>query len=123
MMFAMKRYKVEGMATNKPSKNLPWAGKTVQPDKVEQELMSLWHLAADNMRISQNMNVRTSVLNLVICALDIVSAYKTSVLLRDLPNTHIARVTLVILDTRSNLPAEVTTWVTLRSFPVISDIM
>ena len=69
----MKRYKVEGMATNKfakTSKNLPWAGKIVGPDQVEQELMSLWHLAADNMRISQNMNVRTSVLNLVICALD-----------------------------------------------------
>ncbi len=104
-------------------KRLPWAGKKVRPEHIEDELTFLWHLAADNMRISQNMNVRTSVLNLVICALDIASAYKTSVLLRDLSNTHIARVTLVILDTRSNLPAEVTTWVTLRSFPIISDIM
>jgi len=123
MMFAMKRYKVEGMATNKPSKNLPWAGKTVQPDKVEQELMSLWHLAADNMRISQNMNVRTSVLNFVICALGIESARQASTLLRDIPNTHIARVTLVILDTNSASPAEVRTWITLRSFHIISDVM
>ncbi len=104
-------------------KRLPWAGKQVRPEHIEDELTFLWHLAADNMRISQNMNVRTSVLNLVICALDVASAYKTSALLRDLPNTHIARVTLVILDTQSNLPSKVTTWVTLRSFPIISDIM
>ncbi len=104
-------------------KRLPWAGKLVRPEHIEDELTFLWHLAADNMRISQNMSVRTSVLNLVICALDIASADKASALLRDLPNTHIARFTLVILDTRSNLPSEATTWVTLRSFPVISDIM
>jgi glucose-6-phosphate dehydrogenase assembly protein OpcA len=104
-------------------KRLPWAGKQVRPEHIEDELTFLWHLAADNMRISQNMNVRTSVLNLVICALDIASAYKASALLRDLPNTHIARVTLVILDTDEKSPSEVTTWVTLRSFPIISDIM
>jgi len=104
-------------------KRLPWAGKLVRPEHIEDELTFLWHLAADNMRISQNMNVRTSVLNLVICALDVASAYKASALLRDLPNTHIARVTLVIFDTRENQPSEVTTWVTLRSFPIISDIM
>jgi glucose-6-phosphate dehydrogenase assembly protein OpcA len=104
-------------------KRLPWAGKRVRPEHIEDELTFLWHLAADNMRISQNMNVRTSVLNLVICALDIESAYKASALLRDLPNTHIARVTLVILDTRSNLSSEVATWVTLRSFPIVSDMM
>jgi glucose-6-phosphate dehydrogenase assembly protein OpcA len=104
-------------------KRLPWAGKPVRPEHIENELTFLWHLAADNMRISQNMNVRTSVLNLVICALDIASAYEASALLRDLPNTHIARVILVILDTRGNLPSGATTWVTLRSFPVISDIM
>ena len=114
------------MATNKiarPGRNLPWAGKPTDPDQVEQELMSLWHLAADNMRISQNMNVRTSVLNFVICSLGIESARQASTLLRDLLSTHIARVTLVILDTQSDLPSEVRTWVTLRSFPIISDVM
>jgi glucose-6-phosphate dehydrogenase assembly protein OpcA len=104
-------------------KRLPWAGKQVRPEHIEDELTFLWHLAADNMRISQNMNVRTSVLNLVICALDIASAYQASALLRDLPNTHIARVTIVILDTGDSSPSQVTTWVTLRSFPIISDIM
>src|SRR5215472_332696 len=126
MAFSMKRYKVEGMATDKiakPSNNLPWAGKTVQPDQVEQELMSLWHLAADNMRISQNMNVRTSVLNFVICALGTDSARRASSLLREQLSTHIARVTLVILDTDGELPSEVRTWVTLRSFHIISDVM
>jgi glucose-6-phosphate dehydrogenase assembly protein OpcA len=126
MVSSMKRYKVEGMATNKfarPSKNLPWAGKTVQPDQVEQELRSLWHLAADNMRISQNMNVRTSVLNFVIAALGTESARQASTLLRDLLSTQIARVTLVILDTDSESPSEVRTWVTLRSFHIISDVM
>src|SRR5262244_3372169 len=114
MVFSMKRYKVEGMATDKiakPSNNLPWAGKTVRPGQVDQELMSLWHLAADNMRISQNMNVRTSVLNFVICALGTESARHASALLRDLSSTHIARVTLVILDTRSGLPSDVSIWV------------
>lgn len=114
------------MATNTSpdqGKRLPWAGKLVRSEHIEDELTFLWHLAADNMRISQNMNVRTSVLNLVICALDIASAYNASAFLRNLPNTHIARVTLAILDTRADLPSEVATWVTLRSFPVISDIM
>lgn len=104
-------------------RRLPWAGKLVRSEHIEDELTFLWHLAADNMRISQNMNVRTSVLNLIICALDIASAYKASSLLRDLPNTHIARVTLAILDTSDNLPSDVKTWVTLRSFPIVSDIM
>jgi glucose-6-phosphate dehydrogenase assembly protein OpcA len=114
------------MATNispDQGKRLPWAGKLVRPEHIEDELTFLWHLAADNMRISQNMNVRTSVLNLVICALDTASAHKASALLRDLSNTHIARVVLVILDTIENMPSEVTTWVTVRSFPIISDIM
>ncbi len=106
-----------------PGYNLPWAGKKVRPDQVEEELTFLWHLAADNMRISQNMNVRTSVLNFVICAPDTQSAYQASSLLRDLASTHIARVTLLILDTRSDLPSEMSSWVTLRSFPIISDIM
>jgi glucose-6-phosphate dehydrogenase assembly protein OpcA len=114
------------MATDKSAKpggKLSWAGKSVRPDQVEEELISFWHLAADNMRTSQNMNVRTSVLNFVICALDIESARNASALLRELSSTHIARVTLVILDTRNELPSEVATWVTLRSFPIISDVM
>jgi glucose-6-phosphate dehydrogenase assembly protein OpcA len=106
-----------------PELNLPWAGKKVRQEEVENELTSFWHRAADNMRISQNMNVRTSVLNFVICALDVESAYKASMLLRDLSSTLIARVTLLILDTRSDAPSNTTTWVTLRSFPIISDIM
>jgi glucose-6-phosphate dehydrogenase assembly protein OpcA len=126
MVFTMRRYKVGGMATDKSAKpggKLPWAGKSVRPDQIEEELISLWHLAADNMRTSQNMNVRTSVLNFVICALSIESAQHASTLLRELSSTHIARVTLVILDMRSNLPSEVFTWITLRSFPIISDVM
>ncbi|WP_201360711.1 glucose-6-phosphate dehydrogenase assembly protein OpcA [Dictyobacter formicarum] len=106
-----------------PRIHLPWAGKKVNQEQVEGELSTLWHLAADNMRISQNMNVRTSVLNFVICAQDIESARKASAILRDLSSTHIARVTLLILDTRSDAPSEVSTWITLRSFPIISDIM
>ena len=123
---AVQKEEGEQMAANTSpdqGKRLPWAGKLVRPEHIEDELTFLWHLAADNMRISQNMNVRTSVLNLVICALDIASAYKASALLRDLPNTHIARVTLVILDTRNKISSGATTWVTLRSFPIISDIM
>ena len=46
---------------------LSWAGKKVHQEQVEEALTRLWHLAADNMRISQNTNVRTSVLNFVIC--------------------------------------------------------
>ena len=106
-----------------PEIRLPWAGKKVRQEEVENELTSFWRRAADNMRISQNMNVRTSVLNFVICALDVESAYKASMLLRDLSSTLIARVTLLILNTSSDAPSDVTTWVTLRSFPIISDIM
>jgi len=106
-----------------PGIHLSWAGKKVNQEQVEGELSTLWHLASDNMRISQNMNVRTSVLNFVICAQDIESARKASAILRDLSSTHIARVTLLILDTRSDAPSEVSTWITLRSFPIISDIM
>ncbi|MBO0782268.1 MAG: glucose-6-phosphate dehydrogenase assembly protein OpcA [Ktedonobacteraceae bacterium] len=101
---------------------LPWAGKRVRIEQVEDELAHLWHLTADNVRISQNINVRTSVLNFVICAPDIGSAQRASMLLRDLSSTHIARVFLLILDT-SGLPSQTTTWVTLRSFPIVSDVM
>lgn len=114
------------MATDKsaiPGIQLPWAGKQVLPEQVEDELTALWHLAADNMRISQNMNVRTSVLNFVICVPDVESAHQVNTLLRDLSSTHIARVILLILDMRSERPTDVTSWVTLRSFSIVSDVM
>ncbi len=101
--------------------SLPWAGKQVETTEVEEQLSRLWRLAADNVRIGQNMNVRTSVLNFVICAPDAETARQASALIRDLSSTHIARLTLLIFDTR--LPSAVSTWVTLRSFPIISDLM
>lgn len=106
-----------------PGTNLAWAGKLVRMEEAEEVLTSLWHLSADNVRISQNVNVRTSVLNFVICAPDVESAQRASALLRDLCSTHIARVILLILDSNGSAPTEVSTWVTLRSFPIISDIM
>lgn len=115
------RMAMDNSAITKP--HLPWAGKKVSQECVEEELSTLWHLAADNMRISQNMNVRASVLNFVICAQDEKSAYKASMLLRDLSSTHIARVTLLILDPRNDSPDGVSTWITLRSFPIVSDVM
>ncbi|GHO45137.1 glucose-6-phosphate dehydrogenase assembly protein OpcA [Ktedonospora formicarum] len=106
-----------------PGKNLAWAGKLVRMEEAEEVLTSLWHLSADNVRISQNVNVRASVLNFVICAPDVESAQRASSLLRDLCSTHIARVILLILDSSESAPTDVSTWVTLRSFPIISDIM
>lgn len=106
-----------------PGVHLPWAGKLVRMEEAEEILTSLWHLSADNVRISQNVNVRASVLNFVICAPDIATAQHASSLLRDLCSTHIARVILLILDTNKSSPTDVSTWVTLRSFPIISDIM
>jgi glucose-6-phosphate dehydrogenase assembly protein OpcA len=73
------------------------------------------------MRTGQNTNVRTSVLNLVICAPDIESAQRASALLRDLASSDLARVSVLILDD-SNTTA-ISTWVTLRCFSIISDIM
>jgi hypothetical protein len=102
---------------------LPWAGKKVLLQNVEEELSHLWRMSADNLRTSQNINVRTSVLNLVICAPDLESAQRASKLMRDLLSTHIARFTLLVLDNRSDIPTGVSSWVTLRSFPIISDVM
>ncbi len=99
---------------------LPWAGKQVRPEQVEGELSHLWRMSADNVRTSQNINVRTSVLNLVVCVPNTESAQRASTLIRDLSSTHIARVTILILD--SNAPDLVATWITTRSFPVISDM-
>jgi glucose-6-phosphate dehydrogenase assembly protein OpcA len=108
-------------ATNSLGPRLPWAGKSIHIDNVEEELARLWKISADNMRTGQNTNVRTSVLNLVICAPDVESAHRTSALLRDLASSHLARVSVLILD-ESNTSA-ISAWVTLRCFSIISDIM
>lgn len=99
---------------------LPWAGKQVRTEHVEDELSHLWRMSSDNVRTSQNINVRTSVLNLVVCVADVESAQRASALIRDLASTNIARVTILILD--SSAPDMVATWITTRSFPVISDV-
>ncbi|GAC1657617.1 MAG: glucose-6-phosphate dehydrogenase assembly protein OpcA [Ktedonobacteraceae bacterium] len=110
-------------ATNSLRPRLPWAGKSVPVENVEEELALLWKISADNMRIGQNSNVRTSVLNLVICAPDIESAQRASALLRELSSTHLARVAVIILDRGNDTPAAIFTWITLRCFSVISDMM
>src|ERR1700736_3554348 len=102
---------------------LRWAGKSVHVNNVEDELARLWKISADNMRRGQNTDVRTSILNLVICAPDIESAQRASALLRDLSSTHLARVNLLILDRSNTTPAAISTWVTLRCFSVFSDLM
>ncbi|HLZ63615.1 MAG TPA: glucose-6-phosphate dehydrogenase assembly protein OpcA [Ktedonosporobacter sp.] len=107
---------------NTTGPRVPWAGKLVGIESVEEELSRFWRMAADNVRTSQNINVRTSVLNFVICAPDLASAQYTSGLIRELSSTHIARVILLILD-RTDPTTHVSTWVTLRSFPIISDMM
>lgn len=106
-----------------PITRLPWAGKQVRVEEVDTTLSSLWKMSADNMRIGANLNVRTSVLNLLICAPDTQSAFYASKLLRDLSSTHIARATLAILDQRTDAPDTLDSWVTLRCFSMISDLM
>jgi glucose-6-phosphate dehydrogenase assembly protein OpcA len=110
-------------ATNSLGPRLPWAGKPVHLERVEEELALLWKISADNMRTTQNTSVRTSILNLVICASDLESAQNASRLLRDLSSTHLARVTIVILDHSNSTPPAVSSWVTLRCFSAISDTM
>jgi glucose-6-phosphate dehydrogenase assembly protein OpcA len=110
-------------ATNSLGPRLPWAGKLVHLEHVEEELSLLWKISADNLRTGQNTNVRTSVLNLVICAPDLESAQSASRLLRDLASTHLARVTIVILDRSNSTSTAISTWVTLRCFSAISDTM
>ncbi len=102
---------------------LPWAGKKVRTQYVEEELSLLWRMSADNMRIAQNIHVRTSILNFVICTSDIESAQRAHMLMRDLSSTHLARVILLILNTNDSLPSDTSIWVTLRSFSILSDIM
>jgi glucose-6-phosphate dehydrogenase assembly protein OpcA len=107
---------------NSTRPHLPWAGKKVYTEQIQEVLSSLWHMSADNVRIAQNLNVRTSVLNFVICAPTVDIAHQASTIIRDLSSTHIARVILLILDTTPSALDNVVTWVTLRSFPVISDL-
>ncbi|HZO73200.1 MAG TPA: glucose-6-phosphate dehydrogenase assembly protein OpcA [Ktedonobacteraceae bacterium] len=117
---------VREMATDNahpPGLQLPWAGKSVRPEQVEEELTRLWHLAADNMRTGLNIHVRTNVLNFVICALSIDSALRAITQIRELSSTHIGRVILLILDANGAAPSSASTWVTLRSFPIASDLM
>jgi hypothetical protein len=106
-----------------PVIHLPWAGKRVRIEEVDTALSMLWKMSVDNMRTGANLNVRTSVLNLVICAPDIESAQYASKLLRDLSSTHLARATIIILDQRANAPDTLDSWVTLRCFSMISDLM
>src|SRR5437899_2046388 len=94
-------------ATNNPRPRLSWAGKSVPMENVEEELALLWKMSADNMRIGQNLYVRTSVLNLIICAPDVESAQRASALLRHLSNIHLARVTVVILDRSEDTPSDI----------------
>lgn len=103
--------------------HLPWAGKAVRMSEIEAVIASLWKMSADNLRTGANVQVRTSVLNLVICTPDIETARRASKILRELSSTHLARVTLLILDSEENAPSSLHAWVTLRCFSMISDLM
>jgi glucose-6-phosphate dehydrogenase assembly protein OpcA len=106
-----------------PGIHLPWAGKAVRMNEIEAVLASLWKMSADNLRTGANVYVRTSVLNLVICTPDIETAQRASKILRELSSTHLARVTLLILDSGDHTPSSIHAWVTLRCFSMISDLM
>jgi len=106
-----------------PGIHLPWAGKAVGMSEIETVITSLWKMSADNLRTGANVHVRTSVLNLVICTPDIETAQRASKILRELSSTHLARVTLLILDTGEHAPSSLHAWVTLRCFSMISDLM
>jgi glucose-6-phosphate dehydrogenase assembly protein OpcA len=80
-------------------------------------------MSADNMRTGANLNVRTSVLNLVICTPDTESAQHANNLLGHLSSNHLARAIIAILDNDEQAPSSMTTWVTLRCFSTISDLM
>ncbi|HYT36537.1 MAG TPA: glucose-6-phosphate dehydrogenase assembly protein OpcA, partial [Ktedonobacteraceae bacterium] len=106
-----------------PGVHLPWAGKTVHMQEIEDVLASLWKSSADNVRAGTNARVRTSILNLVICTPDIETAQRASKILRELSSTQLARVTILILDSREDAPPAINAWVTLRCFSMISDLM
>src|SRR5260370_16944824 len=103
--------------------HLPWAGKIVRMEEVEDVLSSLWKMSADNLRIGANLSVRTSVLNLIICAPDVETAQRVSIILRKLSSTHLSRVVILILDTTENTPNPITPSFTLHCFSVISDLI
>ena len=111
----------KGTAGN-PDIRIPWAGRQVALNELEEQLAFLWKMSADNMRTGSNLNVRTSILNLLICTPDIATAQRASALLRYLSTTHLARVTIAILD-RSTSTNALSAWATLRCFSVISDLM
>jgi hypothetical protein len=118
--------RIKGMTNDtadNPGVRLPWAGKLVRIEDVEEQLSFLWKMSSDNMRTGQNTNVRVNVLNLVICAPDIESAQHASRVLRELSSTHLARVAILIFDKNEERPAALSTWVTLRCFSMYSDIM
>lgn len=106
-----------------PVIDLPWAGKRVRIEEVDMVLSSLWKMSVDNMRTGPNLNVRTSVFNLVICTPDIESAHYVSKLLRELSSTHLARATIAILESDEQAPDSMDSWVALRCFSMISDLM
>jgi glucose-6-phosphate dehydrogenase assembly protein OpcA len=106
-----------------PGLHLPWAGKIVRMEEIEEVLASLWKISVDNLRVGANVRVRTSVLNLIICTPDIETAQQASRILRELSSTHLARVTILILDRSENAPPALNAWVTLRCFSMISDLM
>ena len=108
---------------NGPVIRLPWAGKMVRIEEVEKTLASLWSMSLDNLRTGANINVRTSVLNLVICTPDIESAQRASKVLRDLSSTHLARVSIAVLDSGTQAASSISAWVTLRCYSMISDLM
>src|SRR5258708_5269287 len=108
---------------NSPGINLPWAGKIVRMEEIEYVLASLWKMSADNLRIGANLGVRTSVLNLIICAPDIESARRASKILRELSSTHLARVTILILDSTHDKSNTITSWAPFPSSSIFSDLM
>ena len=109
---------------NGPTIRLPWAGKLVRIEEVEQTLTSLWSMSLDNLRTGSgtNVNVRTSVLNLVICTPDLETARHAHRVLKDLESAHLARVAIVVLDSSDSI-SSLSAWVTLRCFSMISDLM
>ncbi|HEY6539552.1 MAG TPA: glucose-6-phosphate dehydrogenase assembly protein OpcA [Ktedonobacteraceae bacterium] len=109
---------------NGPGIRLPWAGKWVRIEEIEEKLTTLWSMSLDNLRTGTgaSVNVRTSVLNLVICTPDLESAGLASRVLRDLASAHLSRVAILVLDS-SDTVSSLSAWVTLRCFSMISDLM
>ncbi len=99
---------------------LPWAGKRARIEEMDAFLSSLWNMSADNMRTIAN--VRTSVLNLVICTPDTESAHYANELLRDLSSPHLARATIAILNNDAQAPDVLQSWGILRCFSTASDL-